>query len=110
MLDARSVLNVVAALEGAGVCVWLDGGWGVDALAREQSREDDDLDCVIALSDAPIARDALADLGFAVSVDELPTGTWFETQVTDVSTFTLSRSTPRARPRSNCRTARRRPI
>src|SRR5688500_9076234 len=73
MMEARSVLDVIATLERAGVRVWLDGGWGVDALVGAQSRDHDDLDCVIALSDAPVARDALAALGFAVSLDELPT-------------------------------------
>jgi lincosamide nucleotidyltransferase A/C/D/E len=72
-VDARSVLSVVASLQQAGVLVWLDGGWGVDALVGEQIREHDDLDCIIALSDAPAARDALASLGFAVTLDELPT-------------------------------------
>jgi lincosamide nucleotidyltransferase A/C/D/E len=73
MMDARSVLSVVATLQHAGVRVWLDGGWGVDALVGEQTREHDDLDCVIALTDARIARDALAALGFSVALDELPT-------------------------------------
>ena len=73
MMDAPSVLIVVATLQQAGVRVWLDGGWGVDALVGEQTREHDDLDCVIALSDAPTVRDALAVLGFAVTLDELPT-------------------------------------
>src|SRR5918993_2543073 len=72
-MDPRSVLSVVASLQQAGIRVWLDGGWGIDALVGEQTREHDDLDCVIALSDAPVARDALAVLGFAVSLDELPT-------------------------------------
>src|ERR671917_147385 len=73
MTDASDVLSVVAALEEAGLRVWLDGGWGVDALVGEQTRDHDDLDCVIALADAPIARDALAVLGFAVTLDESPT-------------------------------------
>ena len=73
MMDAQSALSVVATLQQAGVRVWLDGGWGVDALVGEQTRDHDDLDCVIALSDVPIAREALAVLGFAVSLDELPT-------------------------------------
>jgi lincosamide nucleotidyltransferase A/C/D/E len=72
MLDARNVLSVVVALESAGVHVWLDGGWGIDALVGEQTRDHDDLDCVIALSDVEIARDTLSALGFAVSLDELP--------------------------------------
>jgi lincosamide nucleotidyltransferase A/C/D/E len=73
MMDARGVLSIVAALEQAGVRVWLDGGWGVDALVGEQTRDHDDLDCVIALADAPLARETLALLGFSVALDELPT-------------------------------------
>src|SRR5829696_9633737 len=73
MMDARSVLGVITTLKNVGVSLWLDGGWGIDALVGEQTREHDDLDCVIALSDAEIARDALAALGVAVSLDELPT-------------------------------------
>src|SRR5215207_6560873 len=73
MMQARDVLQVVATLRAAGVGLWLDGGWGVDALMREQTREHDDLDCVIALSEAPLTRDARANLGFTVAYDELPT-------------------------------------
>jgi lincosamide nucleotidyltransferase A/C/D/E len=73
MMDAPSVLSVIATLEQARVRVWLDGGWGVDALVGEQTRDHDDLDCVIALCDAPIARDTLAVCGFAVAIDEVPT-------------------------------------
>ena len=73
MMDAPGVISVIATLEHAGVRFWLDGGWGVDALVGEQTRDHDDLDCVIALSDAAITRAALATLGFAVSLDELPT-------------------------------------
>jgi lincosamide nucleotidyltransferase A/C/D/E len=73
VMGASDVLSVVTALEEAGLRVWLDGGWGVDALVGEQTRDHDDLDCVIALSDAPLARDTLALLGFTVALDELPT-------------------------------------
>ncbi|HEX2281289.1 MAG TPA: hypothetical protein VHG52_05950 [Thermomicrobiales bacterium] len=73
MMVTSDVLRVVAALEEAGLRVWLDGGWGVDALVGEQTRDHDDLDCVIALSDASLARDVLAVLGFSVALDELPT-------------------------------------
>ena len=73
MMNAAGVFSIVATLQQAGVRVWLDGGWGVDALVGEQTREHDDLDCVIALVDAPTAQDTLATLGFAVTLDELPT-------------------------------------
>ncbi len=73
VMHAQDVIQVVGSLHNAGIRVWLDGGWGVDALVEEQTREHDDLDCVIALSDAPLAQDALAGLGFALAHDELPT-------------------------------------
>src|SRR3712207_3691878 len=73
MMDASDALRGVAAMEEAGIRVWLDGGWGVDALAGEQTRDHDDLDSVIALADASLARNTLALLGFPVALVELPT-------------------------------------
>ena len=48
MMLADDVALVVTALAEAGVAAWLDGGWGVDALLGEQTREHDDLDLVMA--------------------------------------------------------------
>ena len=73
MIEAQDVLEIVAALRAAGIDVWLDGGWGVDALVGEPTRKHDDLDCVIALARAQDALAALAPLGFAMHEDELPT-------------------------------------
>lgn len=46
------MVRVVHALAAAGIVVWLDGGWGVDALLGEQVREHDDLDLVADLVDS----------------------------------------------------------
>ena len=46
MMLAHDVLEIVAGLDAAGVRVWLDGGWGVDALIRHQTRDHEDLDLV----------------------------------------------------------------
>ena len=73
MIQAHDVLGVVDALESVGVSVWLDGGWGVDALLGEQSREHDDLDLVLALDQVQTARETLAALGLIAAEDELPT-------------------------------------
>jgi lincosamide nucleotidyltransferase A/C/D/E len=51
-MDARSLLRVVRLLEDEGIDVWLDGGWGVDALLERQTREHDDLDVVAGLRDS----------------------------------------------------------
>lgn len=50
MLD-RDVLNVIKVLEAANLRVWLDGGWGVDALLGTQTRAHEDMDLVVELSE-----------------------------------------------------------
>jgi lincosamide nucleotidyltransferase A/C/D/E len=51
-MEAAEVVRLLDLLEAAGVAVWLDGGWGVDALLERQTREHDDLDLVAELADA----------------------------------------------------------
>jgi len=51
----------------------VDGGWGVDALVREQTRDHDDLDLVVSLVDCDLAMRSLQGLGFALYEDERPT-------------------------------------
>ena len=65
-MNADDVLEVVGALENAGVRFWLDGGWGVDALLGEQTREHTDLDLVSDLAEATALRDALFAIGYRV--------------------------------------------
>jgi lincosamide nucleotidyltransferase A/C/D/E len=64
VIDDAAACRVLDRLEGAGLAVWLDGGWGVDALLGRHSRPHRDLDLVIAREDGAPARDALASLGF----------------------------------------------
>jgi lincosamide nucleotidyltransferase A/C/D/E len=64
VVDADDVLRILDRLDQAGLAVWLDGGWGVDALLGRHSRPHRDLDLVIAREDCAPARDALAALGF----------------------------------------------
>jgi lincosamide nucleotidyltransferase A/C/D/E len=71
--SAADVLAVLDRLEAAGIDVWIDGGWGIDALVGEQTREHDDVDLVLPLARVGDARAALADLGFQLAVDWLPT-------------------------------------
>ena len=63
-MRASDVGEILAALEAAGVGVWLDGGWGVDALVGEETRAHDDLDLAVAAPDCERAAAALAPLGF----------------------------------------------
>jgi lincosamide nucleotidyltransferase A/C/D/E len=58
------VVRLLDALAAAGVSVWVDGGWGVDALFEERRREHDDLDLVAALEDVPTLQAVVRGLGY----------------------------------------------
>jgi lincosamide nucleotidyltransferase A/C/D/E len=72
MLDASDVLVVLDQLDRAGLVVWLDGGWGVDALLGRRSRPHQDLDLVIARHDCEVAQAALAGAGFHQDLTAVP--------------------------------------
>jgi lincosamide nucleotidyltransferase A/C/D/E len=64
MLDATDVLGILDRLDRAGLAVWLDGGWGIDALLGRHSRPHEDLDLVISRDDCDLAQAALTLAGF----------------------------------------------
>lgn len=66
MMSADAVVEVLAMLEKASVQIWLDGGWGVDALLGEQTRDHTDLDVILSLTDVPRLQEVLHPIGFEV--------------------------------------------
>jgi lincosamide nucleotidyltransferase A/C/D/E len=74
MMTASDVLEVLGCLEAAGLRVWVDGGWGVDALVGETTREHADLDLVVLAPELAAVRSLLAEAGYrAVLRNWLPT-------------------------------------
>jgi lincosamide nucleotidyltransferase A/C/D/E len=71
-MRAEDVLAALDRLAPVGIVVWLDGGWGVDALLEELTRAHSDLDLVIAYADVAPACEALAPLGYAIAEHALP--------------------------------------
>ncbi|MBE2237185.1 MAG: amino acid transporter [Caldilineaceae bacterium] len=69
-MNATTVLQTLDLLTAAGVQVWLDGGWGVDALLGRITRPHDDLDLILAFDDLARAREVLLRHGFAVEEEE----------------------------------------
>jgi lincosamide nucleotidyltransferase A/C/D/E len=63
-VTAEDVLEVLDALERAGVAVWVDSGWGVDALAGEETRPHTDRDLAVDRALLEPASPALERLGF----------------------------------------------
>ncbi|HEX5824897.1 MAG TPA: hypothetical protein VFY18_10610 [Candidatus Limnocylindrales bacterium] len=66
------VLAVMRALADAEVDAWIGGGWGVDAVVGEMTRQHRDLDLAIRSEHLETAIDVLGRLGYARSLDLLP--------------------------------------
>jgi lincosamide nucleotidyltransferase A/C/D/E len=71
-LTLTSLVELLHLFESATIPVWLDGGWGVDALLHTQTRAHKDLDIVVSVSDAPRLQELLAMKGFTVQKGKPP--------------------------------------
>ena len=63
-MTAADVVEIVELLEGEKISVWVDGGWGVDALLKRQTRFHSDLDIAIRHRDVAQTRSLLEARGF----------------------------------------------
>ena len=63
-MTAADVVEVLEWLEEANADVWLHGGWGVDGLVGEQTREHDDLDLIVRDVHETRMRNVLRTHGF----------------------------------------------
>jgi lincosamide nucleotidyltransferase A/C/D/E len=72
VMTADDLLFIHAVLRAAGTDVWIGGGWGVDALVGDQSREHRDLDLMHRLDQEPAVVAALAEAGFTETLDARP--------------------------------------
>ena len=64
-MDAVLAADLLCELESRGITVWLEGGWAIDALLGEQTREHDDLDVLVAVEDVARLEAALGARGYA---------------------------------------------
>lgn len=58
------VINIYKLLTVNNIEVWLDGGWGVDALLGKQTREHGDVDIVVQQKDVSNLRKLLKESGY----------------------------------------------
>jgi lincosamide nucleotidyltransferase A/C/D/E len=64
-MTADGVLEFLNLMEASGIDVWLDGGWGVDALLGEQTRQHGDLDIILRVEDLPRLVTVTRTAGYA---------------------------------------------
>ena len=63
-MQQQEVLNFHTMMVDHGITVWIDGGWGVDALLGTQTRPHKDLDIAIQQKDASKLREVLTAKGY----------------------------------------------
>jgi FMN phosphatase YigB (HAD superfamily) len=63
-MTGTDVIGILGLLKDGGIEVWIDGGWGVDALLSQQTRPHDDLDLVLRQSDMDRLTEVLREAGF----------------------------------------------
>lgn len=64
MMNAVDVVNFYTESERLGIEIWLNGGWGVDALLGRQTRPHADLDIFVQEKDVPQLRGWLESRGY----------------------------------------------
>jgi lincosamide nucleotidyltransferase A/C/D/E len=71
-MTADDVLSILAVLRDADADIWIGGGWGIDALVGEQTRQHRDLDLMHREDQEPAVVAALADAGFVETLSWRP--------------------------------------
>jgi lincosamide nucleotidyltransferase A/C/D/E len=64
MMASKDVVDFYTRLGKLGIEIWIDGGWGVDALLGEQTRPHADLDIFIREKDVSKLRELLEAEGY----------------------------------------------
>ncbi len=64
-MTAADIIDLYSELEHIGITIWIDGGWGVDALLGEQTRMHQDLDIAVEEKHVPKLRQCLEARGYA---------------------------------------------
>ena len=72
MISAESVVDLYKFAEVNGIRIWIDGGWGVDALLQVHTRDHQDLDLAVDRADIEKLLGLLEAKRFTVYKDELP--------------------------------------
>ena len=66
------VVAILDLLDEEGIRTWLHGGWGIDALVGEQTREHRDIDLVVAREYADRLRELFRAPEWEITKDNLP--------------------------------------
>jgi lincosamide nucleotidyltransferase A/C/D/E len=71
-MTSTDLVDLLRLLSDASIEVWLDGGWGVDALLKKQTRRHQDVDIIVRVTDVPELQEILGRKGFALKEGSQP--------------------------------------
>jgi len=71
-MPASSLIELLKILDNEAIDLWLDGGWGVDALLGHQSRKHRDVDVIMREEDVPKALEILGRRRLSFKEGSLP--------------------------------------
>ena len=63
-MNEKDVIDLLKKIENIGIEVWIDGGWGVDALLGRQTRPHNDIDIFVQKKDARAFTEMLSLNGY----------------------------------------------
>jgi lincosamide nucleotidyltransferase A/C/D/E len=64
MVNETDAIEIIAYAEKNGIAIWIDGGWGVDALLEEETRVHNDIDLFVEESNSKKFVEILKERSF----------------------------------------------
>jgi lincosamide nucleotidyltransferase A/C/D/E len=71
-MTSLALLELLHLFEDTSIEVWLDGGWGVDALLNRQTRSHKDVDIIVRISNVLELQEILGRRGFGIKEGSPP--------------------------------------
>ena len=65
MVSKTDAIEIITYAEESGINIWIDGGWGVDALLEEETRVHNDIDLFVEESNSKKFIEIIKEKGFA---------------------------------------------
>ena len=65
MVNKKDAIEIILYAEENGIAIWLDGGWGVDALLEEETRLHNDIDLFVEENNSKKFIEIIKEKGFA---------------------------------------------
>ena len=73
MVNEKDAIEIIFYAEENEIAIWLDGGWGVDALLGEETRVHNDIDLFVEKSNSKKFLEIIKEKGFSEVIEAYTT-------------------------------------